>query len=573
MIDQESSQLTMTTTADPFNHCTTNHKSKNKTSCYAWTVSPKDSSKIILNNVVKACALEDVQGMVYYIEEHKKGGQHIHGIAHMGHSGRADKKSLETLEANLNSKHSSIQFKLRRCWDVPGWAAYIQKDGGFEHVYPQDSTQRWWSKYRINLPTKGHTQDALKEAKKENAKDIIIFTALKEWFDERKVFIDLGSMMCYTPTDKPGVYREVVNTKQKHCGAFDIIQSVLAEYNLVSIKQIESTTTAIVNILKGWTIGDVIKGTFNEDTPSTGISNVMQSYCITLQHLCVRFHDFAIEAPHKNLITGPALKDINTVHYCDYINLDNRIEMAEKFKDSDPPVVEILKLNKQFNKELLSTLYEAMGQRLGPKHKAIHNSGVSNGAKSTICEYPKSYYPRKAYGILSKDVEGEFSLSPFVNFIRLFIEEGERFLAKGGPATKIILEGGDLDVPMKGKNFSKEINNEHVTWINSNITKDSDEWLYDSAKMNRLFNIVYSHAFTGGHSKDNADIKDRIHSEKYDAMNFFFEANRLYKDKDETTWPDVPLNDIPQQEKRDMLIKMYQDWYSTKLSTLVYDGQ
>ena len=548
-----------------FSLCSTNEDKKKQTSYYAWTARPLQSSKFKASEIASLCVIKNVQSMVYFIESNVQKGQHIHGIAYMGYKNNAAKATLEQTENQLNNDHPNIQFKLARCWDPEGWSQYIQKDGGFENTYPINHNPKWWSKFRTNTPNNKDIQQNLKEIKKENGKDFILFTTLKEHFDSHGFLIDLGSMMCYTKSEIKGVYKEVIDANNNHCSAFKIIGSIISKNNLVSISKRDSIISSILSSLDGSTFDDILKATFGIETNSeTSISDVMQKYCINLQHLCIRFKDFAIEAPYNKLITGKDLNNIHTVHYFNEITLENREEEADVYRDSEAPILEILKLNNQLNLEVLSTIFEAMGKRLGPKHRAIHNSGVSNGAKTTVCEYPKSYLPRKAYAILNKELENEFSLSPYIGFLKLFVEEGEKFLSKGGPVTKILLEGGDIDVPLKGKNESKELHNEHVMWINSNLKKDSDEWLYDTAKMNRLFNIVYTHSFDSSNSKSNEDVIEEIHKNKYQAMNFLFEANKLFKENNSHKWKDLPLNDTPQDKKRDKLIEMYRSWYINK---------
>lgn len=548
-----------------FDRCSENKNNKDKTCFYHWTISPKYSSDFNINEVVNACVLSNTQEMVYFIEKHKKGTQHVHGIGYTGSKGRANKISIQQTEKLNNETFDRCMFRIGRCWDPSGWASYMQKDGGFEMVYPADNpSPKWWKKYRVNLPSKEDDEKAYLEVKEENAKEKIIFRTLEGWLNEHQMYMDLDSMMAYARSKVPGVYIKVLNPEGKHLSFVELINTLFSKFNIAGIKNKEATVSAIVNDIRGYTADDIVASTFNvkANNTETSIADSLQKYCIKLMHTCVRFEDFALEPPYSRIITDPLeLSQLCTIHYLSEINLDNRIEYATKFKDSSAPICSILRANNQFNKEALYTLYRAMGKRLGPKHLSIHNCGVSNGGKSTLCEYPKAFLPKKAYSTINKEVEGEFSLAPFVDALKLFVEEADKFLSGCGPTAKIILEGGELDIPMKNKNFSKELKNSHVAWLNSNITKNSDDWLYNPAIINRLFNFVFTVAYTVGNGEDSASIVKEIQENKMYAMNFLHCGSELFEDKNKTVWSDVEMYDIPQQEKRDMLIDMHSRWH------------
>lgn len=327
---------------NPIDACSKNDTKKYKTYFYAWTVKIKNSLDVGIADVidlVAVCVIPKTKDTIYFIERNHDEIKHIHGIGYMGPKTSVSKILVKEISAANNQAYDDFSFNIKRCWDVNRWTRYIQKQGDSNGMYSiEKSTPKWWWRYFLNLPSKDDSSAATREKKRENAKEKIVFDTLECWFDDNKIFVDINSLMCYSATSASGVYKALMNPKNKQTMFIDLVKSIFSKFNIVSVLQRESIAKAISNELRGYTADDIAVYNFGKSISSveTGISDCMQKYCIEIQNNCVRFGDFAIKEPYDMLITdNKELEKLCTLHYIPEITLANREEYRIKIVDPD----------------------------------------------------------------------------------------------------------------------------------------------------------------------------------------------------------------------------------------------
>lgn len=541
----------------------TKEKGDTKTRYYAFTIAPGPAALKSDESLVQECMIEGVTGAVYFLECFKNiKGQHVHGLA------RTEtchfKKAIKDLEASLNRQYPEISFKLRECWNVKIWAQYIQKDGGVQFSYPHGRKFKWWAPFRENVPSFNDTRIAQEKIKTEVANDEIIYTKIASWFEDNGIYIELDSMMCYTKHPKDNIFVEFTTQKSarvsEHVTAHRLISKLLGNLRLVGIREKDSYATEMIKNLDPITLPDQTKDV---------ITNSLDKFCIRLQHSCIMFDDFAIEAPFPDLITGNELQQVKTSKIQRGISLTNRQLEAKEYNTKENPIYEILDHNGELAIETLSQIYRSLGHRNGSK-QAILLVGVSNGRKSTLLEYIKSLYPRKAIASFSGAKEGNLEMAPHVNATIFVLDECDKFLA-GGAITKLIIEGSDMDVSMKSSNDAKQTKNESTPWLSTNVKKDADKWLNEPEMTNRLFFIVFRKPFTKN-GKDKKEVIQFFKDEQGKIMNWLFEADRIFQLKDETVWENVKMYSDTQEEKKIELLKMHNDLHGCMGNTVNNKG-